>query len=203
MVFYNRANEAAAQLEPGDFDWDSIFAGGAAAKASGAVVSFDPNYRKKLWDVWGGRERAVPIVRRIVENVDVLVGNEEDLQQALGIPGPEVATESKLDPSAFFGMIDLVVAKYPQIKVVATTLREVLSSNRHRWGAVAWVNGETYASPTCDLAVFDRVGGRRRLRVRFLLRPPVRSTSVATPQLAQRPRSGSRRSWTASRMSSA
>jgi 2-dehydro-3-deoxygluconokinase len=94
-----------------------------------------------------------------MQNVDVLVGNEEDLQMSLGIPGPEVATSSDLDPSAFFGMIDQVVNKYPQIKIVATTLREVVSSCQHSWGAVAWINGQNYVSPTCDLDVYDRVGG--------------------------------------------
>jgi 2-dehydro-3-deoxygluconokinase len=77
----------------------------------------------------------------------------------LGIPGPEVASKSKLDPSAFFGMIDQVVSKFPQVKVVATTLREVHSTNRHSWGAVAWIDGKTYTSPTCELDVYDRVGG--------------------------------------------
>ncbi len=96
---------------------------------------------------------------RIVKNVDVLVGNEEDLQLGLGIPGPEVAAKSKLDPSAFFGMIDKVTKKHPQIKIVATTLREVHSTNRHSWGAVAWIDGKTFASPTCELDVLDRVGG--------------------------------------------
>jgi 2-dehydro-3-deoxygluconokinase len=91
--------------------------------------------------------------------VDVLVGNEEDLQKGLGIPGPEVEAKSKLDPSAFFGMIDRVVKKHPQVKVVATTLREVHSTNRHSWGAVAWINGQTHVSPTCELDVVDRVGG--------------------------------------------
>ena len=90
------------------------------------------------------------MVARIVENVDVLVGNEEDLQKGLGIPGPEVAAKSKLDPSAFFGMIDKVVQKHPQVKVVATTLREVHSTNRHSWGAVAWINGKTYIAPTAN-----------------------------------------------------
>ena len=99
------------------------------------------------------------MVARIVENVDVLIGNEEDLQKGLGIPGPEVSAKSKLDPSAFFGMIDKVVEKHPQIKAVATTLREVHSTNRHSWGAVAWVNGNTYVSPTCELDIYDRVGG--------------------------------------------
>ncbi len=184
VVFYNRANEAAAQLKPGDFDWKTIFAGGVrwfhsggifaalsettgeviiegmkAAKAAGAVTSFDLNYRAKLWNLWGGEERAQSIVKRIVENVDVLVGNEEDLQLGLGIPGPEVAAKSKLDPTAFLGMIDRVTEKFPQVKVVATTLREVHSTNRHSWGAVAWIDGKTYVSPICELDVYDRVGG--------------------------------------------
>jgi 2-dehydro-3-deoxygluconokinase len=184
VVFYNRCNEAAAQLKPGDFDWASIFAGGVrwfhsggifaalsettgqaivegmkAAKAAGAVVSFDLNFREKLWNIWGGQGRAMDVIARIVEQVDVLVGNEEDLQKGLGIAGPEVAATSKLDPFRFVGMIEAVVKKHPQVKVVATTLREVHSTNRHNWGAVAWVNGQTYRSPTCDLDVLDRVGG--------------------------------------------
>src|ERR1039458_6582702 len=184
VVFYNRCNEAGALLKPGDFDWKAIFAGGIrwfhsggifaalspttaevimegmqAAKQAGAVVSFDLNYRPKLWNISGGHERAVAVLARIVKNVDVLVGNEEDLQLGLGIPGPEVAAKSKLDPSAFIGMIDKVIKKHPQIKIVATTLREVHSTNRHSWGAVAWIDGKTYLSPTCELDVLDRVGG--------------------------------------------
>ena len=184
VVFYNRANEAAARLKPGDFDWKTIFAGGIrwfhsggifaalsettaeliiegmrAAKVAGAIVSFDLNFREKLWKVSGGQHRAQSVIGRIVENVDVLVGNEEDLQKGLGVSGPQVAAKSKLDPSAFFGMIDQVVKQHPQIKIVATTLREVHSTNRHQWGAVAWINGETHVSPTSELHVYDRVGG--------------------------------------------
>ena len=136
-----------------------IIEGMKAAKAADVVTSFDLNYRAKLWNIWGGQERAQAVIRRIVENVDVLVGNEEDLQLGLGIPGPEAGTRSKLDPSAFFGMIDQVVAKYPQVKIVATTLREVKSTSRHGWGAVAWIDGKTYVSPTAELDVHDRVGG--------------------------------------------
>jgi 2-dehydro-3-deoxygluconokinase len=184
IVFYNRSNEAAARLKPGDFDWNAIFAQGVrwfhsggifaslsettaelimegmqAAKAAGAIVSFDLNFREKLWKVSGGQDRAVQVVRNIVRHVDVLVGNEEDLQKGLGIPGPEVAARSTLDPSAFVGMIDRVVAQHPQVKVVATTLRDVQSTNRHCWCAVAWIDGNTYVAPTCDLDVVDRVGG--------------------------------------------
>ncbi|HXY69156.1 MAG TPA: sugar kinase [Gemmatimonadales bacterium] len=184
VVFYNRSNEAAARLAPGDFDWKAIFAGGVrwfhsggifaslsattgplilegmkAAKAAGAVTSFDLNYRERLWSIWGGVQQAAEVIGRIVEHVDVLVGNEEDLQKALGITGPPAAAASKLDPGAFFAMIDRVAAKYPGIKAVATTLREVHSSNRHGWGAVAWVAGRRCTAPTADLDVRDRVGG--------------------------------------------
>lgn len=184
VVFYNRSNEAASYLKPGDFDWDSIFAGGVkwfhsggifaslsettgeliiegmkAAKKAGAVTSFDLNFREKLWSIWGGKDKAVEVISRIVENVDVLVGNEEDLQKGLGVPGPEVESKSKLDPTSFFGMINNVIAKRPNIKVVATTLREVHSTNKHSWSAVAWINEETFTAPTCELDVLDRVGG--------------------------------------------
>src|SRR6266481_7261741 len=152
--------ESAVQtLPPSIATAELIIEGMQAAKAAGAVTSFDLNFREKLWKRSGGRDRAVEIIGRIVENVDVLVGNEEDLQAGLGIPGPEVAAKSKLDPSAFFSMIDRVVKKHPQIKVVATTLREVFSTSRHCWGAVAWVTGQTHISMTCDLDVHDRVGG--------------------------------------------
>src|SRR6188768_1705046 len=184
VVFYNRSNEAAAQLKPGDFDWNGIFDSGVrwfhsggifaslsettaeliieamkAAKKHGAIVSFDLNYREKLWSAAGGADRAVEVLGRIVEHVDVLVGNEEDLQKGLGIPGPQVAAKSKLDPSAFVDMMARVVSRFPNMKVVATTLREVHSTSRHEWAAVAWIGGKTYVSPTCELHIYDRVGG--------------------------------------------
>lgn len=184
VVFYNRSNEAAAQLKAGDVDWKAIFGGGVrwfhsggifsslsattgeliiegmkAAKAAGAVTSFDLNFREKLWAIWGGESRAVGVIGRIVEHVDVLVGNEEDLQKGLGIPGPEVAATSKLDPSAFFAMMGTVTKKHPNVKAVATTLREVHSTSHHRWSAVAWIGGQTVTAPTCELDVIDRVGG--------------------------------------------
>ena len=89
----------------------------------------------------------------------MLIGNEEDLQKGLGIPGPDVHSKSKLDPSVFFGMIDNVVKKHPHVKIVATTLREVHSTNRHSWSAVAWIDGKTHVAPTAELDVIDRVGG--------------------------------------------
>ena len=184
VVFYNRCNEAAALLKPGDLDWASIFGGGVrwfhsggifaalspttpeliiegmkAAKKAGAVVSFDLNFRAKLWKVSGGGDQAADVMNRIVENVDVIVGNEEDLQMGLGLPGPEVEKKSKLDPSAFFAMIDVVRKRHPHVKVVATTLREVHSTDRHSWSAVAWIDGKTHVAPTAELHVLDRVGG--------------------------------------------
>jgi 2-dehydro-3-deoxygluconokinase len=184
VVFYNRCNEAGALLKPGDFDWAAIFGEGIrwfhsggifaalspstgeliveamkAAKAAGAVTSFDLNYREKLWKIWGGGTKAVETLGRIVENVDVLVGNEEDLQKGLGVAGPAVEATSKLDTIAFVGMMDNVVEKHPNVKIVATTLREVHSTSRHTWSAVAWINGHVYSAPHCELDVHDRVGG--------------------------------------------
>ncbi len=184
VVFYNRANEAGALLKPGDFDWPKIFAGGVrwfhsggifaalsettselileamrAAKSAGAVSSFDLNYRAKLWASVGGPERARQVLRRIAGSVDALFGNEEDLQKGLGIAGPDVASKSSLDPDMFFLMIDRVVEQFPNIKLVATTLREVHSTNRHDWAAVLWLDGQRYVSPTCQLDVLDRIGG--------------------------------------------
>ena len=184
VVFYNRSNEAAGQLKPGDFNWKEIFGAGVrwfhsggifaalsettgeliveamkAAKAAGAITSFDLNYRQKLWDIWGGQDKAVDVLGRIVQNVDVVIGNEEDLQKGLGIEGQDVETQSKLDPSAFFAVIKQASKKFPNVKVVATTLREVHSTNRHSWSAVAWIDGQTYQAPVCQLDVVDRVGG--------------------------------------------
>ncbi len=171
-VDYNRSQEAGALLKPGDFDWAQIFTGGVRwfhsggifaalsettpqvimegmkyAKKQGAIVSFDLNFRAKLWKLRGGAENAAKINRQIVENVDVLVGNEEDLQKGLGIPGPDVVKQSKLDTSVFVAMMDEVVKRHPNIKAVATTLREEHSTNRHTWSAVAWIDGKTYQMP--------------------------------------------------------
>jgi len=184
VVFYNRSNEAGSILKPGDFNWSEIFAGGVrwfhsggifaalsettgqviiegmkAAKKVGAVTSFDLNFRAKLWNLWGGEKKAAEVIAKIVENVDVLIGNEEDLQKGLGIEGQDVESKSKLDPTAFFKMIEIAVKKFSNVKAVATTLREVHSTNRHSWAAVAWIDGKTYQSPTAELDVVDRVGG--------------------------------------------
>jgi 2-dehydro-3-deoxygluconokinase len=186
VVFYNRANEAGALLKPGDFNWSEIFAGGVrwfhsggifaslsettsqvilegmqAAKAAGAIRSFDLNYRAKLWATLGGSAKGQEVFRRIACEVDVLIGNEEDLQMSLGIEGPKVDAhdKSKLDTQVFFAMIEKVRQEFPNIQAVATTLREVHSTNRHDWGAVLWLDGKSYVSPTMHLDVIDRIGG--------------------------------------------
>ncbi|MCL2276457.1 MAG: sugar kinase [Treponema sp.] len=193
VVFYNRSNEAAQRLAPGSFNWDAIFSKGIrwfhsggifsalspttsqlvieamqAAKKAGAVVSFDLNYRAKLWAVAAAEqgkgaaqaeEEAARTLRKIAGYVDVLVGNEEDLQKGLGLKGQDVEAKGELDPSAFFAMIENVRKDFPDIKAVATTLREVHSTNRHSWSAVLAIDGKTYQAPTAELDVYDRVGG--------------------------------------------
>ena len=189
IVFYNRCNEAAAQLKPGDFDWKAIFTSGVrwfhsggifsslsettsalvieamkAAREAGVVTSLDLNYREKLWKPQGGMAKAHKVLGEIVDNVDVLIGNEEDLQKGLGFAGPEVsasakAASSKLDTTAFLGMMEQVVERFPKTRIVATTLREVHNTNHHSWSAVAWVNGKAVQAPTAELRVLDRVGG--------------------------------------------
>ena len=184
VVFYNRANEAAAQLKPGDFDWKAIFAGGVRwvhcggifaalspttaelavemmreAKAAGAVTSFDFELqREALEDSWGRHARRSDDCHDRRERRRA--GRQRrGSAKGLGHSETEDAARSKLDPSVFFGMMDQVVKKLPHVKIVATTLREVHSTNRHSWSAVAWIEGKTYTAPTAELDVLDRVGG--------------------------------------------
>ncbi len=183
VVFYNRSNEAAAQLKPGDVDWDEVFATGVrwfhtgglfaalsetagelqiegmrAARSHGAVVSFDLNHRARLWKVRGGSDTARRFLDRATAVADVLIGNEEDLQVLLGICGPDVANGSVLDPNDYGRLIERVAKRYPSLHVVATTLREVHSANRHGWSALAWIDGHLEVAPTCELDILDRVG---------------------------------------------
>lgn len=184
VVFYNRSDEAAARLRPGDFDWESIFSGGVravhsggifaslsettgpviieamqAARQKGALCSFDLNFRAKLWKRWGDPERVRRALDQLVACADVLLANEEELQQGLGIAGPATMPSPRLDPQAFVSMIARVTERFPNLRVVATTLREVRSANRHAWSAVAWMDGRIYNCPTEELDVYDRVGG--------------------------------------------
>jgi 2-dehydro-3-deoxygluconokinase len=186
-VWYDRANEAGALLSPGDFDWRTVFekdgvrwfhSGGIfaslspttsslilegmkAARAAGTVVSYDLNFRKKLWDASpGGSARALEVNRGIVSQVEVLIGNEEDLQLGLGIKGPEMASShSGMDTGGFQAMIETTRRQYPNLKAVATTLRQVHSASRHTWKALLWYDGRFHETPAMDLDVHDRIGG--------------------------------------------
>jgi 2-dehydro-3-deoxygluconokinase len=186
-VWYDRANEAGALLSPGDFDWQKLFeregvrwfhSGGIfaslspttsalilegmkAARAAGTVVSYDLNYRKKLWDASaGGSARALEVNRGIVACTDVLIGNEEDLQLGLGIAGPEISSgQSSLDTRGFQLMIERTRKEHPHLKAIATTLREVRSASRHIWKALLWYDGRFHETPELELDVYDRIGG--------------------------------------------
>jgi 2-dehydro-3-deoxygluconokinase len=132
-----------------------------SARRHGTVVSFDLNFRPSLWRAFGGSERAIEVNRRLVEHVDVLIGNEEDFTAALGFEVPGVDSElTDLDRSGFASMIDDVTAELPGLAVVATTLRGVRTATHNDWGAVAWHAGELHhATDRLDLEIYDRVGG--------------------------------------------
>jgi 2-dehydro-3-deoxygluconokinase len=184
VVFYNRAEEAAARLGPGDFDWAGIFGQGIrwfhsggifaslsgstpsliveameAAHAANAVVSFDLNYRARLWAAAGGRDRAQQVLRSIVERADVLVGNEEDLQLGLGISAPPRPSTGRAKEDTYRATIEATSRAFPRLRVIATSLRDVISVGRHRWSAIAWMDGDVAVAPTIELDVYDRVGG--------------------------------------------
>lgn len=183
----DRGNTAAAQLKPGDFDWEEIFGrqgvrwlhtGGIfaalspttaelvveavqAAHRHGTVVSYDLNYRASLWKSIGGQQQAREVNRRIAPFVDVMIGNEEDFTACLGFK-VEGADENllHLDVSAFQRMIEAAVKAYPNFKAVATTLRAAKTASRNDWGAICWMEGQFHQSrPYPDLEILDRVGG--------------------------------------------
>lgn len=183
----DRANTAASQLKPGEVDWDTIFGkegvrwfhtGGIfaalsgtsallvieamkAARKYGTVVSYDLNYRPSLWKDSGGKERAVEVNRRIAPYVDVMIGNEEDFTAALGfnVKGLDAHIRG-LDHGNFKLMINEAVKEFPNFKVVATTLREVVSASVNHWGALVWYGGNFFSAPQrSNLEILDRVGG--------------------------------------------
>ena len=164
------------------------------------MTSFDLNYRAKLWNLWGGSERAQSILTRIVENVDVLVGNEEDLQLGLGIPGPKVDSKPGLEADSFIAMMGEVTGAFPNIKVAATTLRKVHSTNHHSWGAVAWVDGNRIASPTVRSREIPGRPGWATVRatsIRMTILPVIfrRTISGRPGSITIRPSEVSRRGW--------
>ena len=183
VVFYNRSNEAAALLKPGDFDWKSIFAEGIrwfhsggifaalsettgqviieamkAAKAAGAVTSFDLNFRAKLWK-WG--KQAGEVMTELVSLCDVAVGNEEDAEKVFGIKaaGADV-TGGKVDAASYRQVCETLVERFPNLKTVAITLRGSLSASHNTWSGVLYHHGAFYDGPAFDIVpIVDRVGG--------------------------------------------
>lgn len=183
----DRGHTAVSQLKAGEVDWDRLFgADGArwfhtggifaalsdstplvareameAARRHGVVVSYDLNYRPSLWKGIGGAARAREVNRELVGLVDVLFGNEEDFSVALGFDIAGVDENLKALPAdAFRQMIGRVCGGFPQLSVVATTLRVAYTATRNDWGAIAWHAGEFYeAIARPDLEILDRVGG--------------------------------------------
>jgi 2-dehydro-3-deoxygluconokinase len=183
----DRGHTAVSQLKPGDVDWAAIFeregarwlhTGGIfcalstttpgvareamdAAKRHGAYVSFDLNYRESLWKGYGGHERAIEVNRALVPLVDVLIGNEEDFSAALGFSVAGVSSQfAELDLDQFKSMIQRVVHEFPNLKVVATTLRHAKTATVNDWSAIAWAGGEFYEAPARpNLEILDRIGG--------------------------------------------
>jgi 2-dehydro-3-deoxygluconokinase len=183
----DRANSAASQLKKGDVDWEKVFGrdgsrwfhtGGifaalsettpdvileavSAAKKHGTIVSYDLNFRNSLWRDIGGQEKAMEVNRAIAPYVDVMLGNEEDFTAALGfeVRGMDKGY-SKLDPANFKKMIYEVVEEFPNLKVVATTLRNAKTASVNDWGAIMYAEGQfNEATLRPDLEIYDRVGG--------------------------------------------
>lgn len=183
----DRGHTAVSQLRPGDIDWEQLFGGDGvrwfhcggifaalsestadvaleameAARRHETVVSYDLNYRPSLWKAIGGPARAAEVNRRLVERVDVLLGNEEDFSAALGfgIDGND-ENLSSLDLGAYGELLDAVATGYPGLAVVAATLRQVRSATVNDWSAVCRTPAGFHVGPSYDaLEVFDRVGG--------------------------------------------
>jgi len=183
----DRGHTAVSQLKPGDVDWGQIFSkdgarwfhtGGIfcalsestplvakeameAAKRAGSIVSYDLNYRASLWKSIGGKAKAQEVNRMLAPFVDVMLGNEEDFTAALGFPVANIDEHhAKLEIASFKTMIERVVHDFPQLVVVATTLRTANTATVNDWGAVCYYDGQFYQAPTRkDLEIYDRVGG--------------------------------------------
>jgi 2-dehydro-3-deoxygluconokinase len=183
----DRGHTATSQLKAGDLDWTKIFktegsrwfhTGGIlaalsestpavakeamqAAKANGTIVSYDLNYRESLWKAIGGKKRSTEVNRDLVHLVDVLIGNEEDFTAALGFEVEGVDENlSKLDVENFRRMIERVIVQFPNLKAVATTLRNAKTASINDWGAVCYYDGQLYRATTREnLEIYDRIGG--------------------------------------------
>jgi 2-dehydro-3-deoxygluconokinase len=128
------------------------------AREHGTQISFDLNHRASFWK---DREAALRTAfTRIAGLSDVLIGNEEDYQLALGIRGPEAGGKAIADKTGEFKLMILEARKaFPKVKVFATTLRQVIDANRHLWGAILWKDGAWHEAPQREIAVLDRIGG--------------------------------------------
>jgi 2-dehydro-3-deoxygluconokinase len=183
----DRGHTAVSQLKPGDIDWKQIFdkegarwfhTGGIfcalsettplvakeaieAARRAGAVISYDLNYRASLWKSIGGKKRAQEVNRMLAPLVNVMLGNEEDFTAALGfdVAGLDEG-HSSLDPTNFKHMIEQVAQDFPNLSVVATTLRHAKTATVNDWGAICYCDGRFYEAPLRkNLEIYDRVGG--------------------------------------------
>lgn len=183
----DRGHTAISQLKPGEVDWDRIFqkdgarwfhTGGIfcalsettplvayeameAAKRADAIVSYDLNYRASLWKSIGGKAKAQEVNRRLAPLADVMLGNEEDFTAALGFSVVGLDEHhSKLEASGFKQMIERVVREYPEMAVIATTLRNAKTATVNDWGALCYCDGKFFEAPVRDnLEIYDRVGG--------------------------------------------
>lgn len=183
----DRANTAISKAKPEDFDFEYIFGelgvrwlhtGGIyaalseqsgqtlieavkTAKKYGTVISYDLNYRPSMWNDIGGLEKAREVNKEIAKYVDVMIGNEEDFTACLGleIEGNDEGLK-KLNVSGYEKMQKVVTETYPNISVVATTLRTVISASENDWTAIAYSDGKVYnGSEYKSLGIYDRVGG--------------------------------------------
>ena len=127
------------------------------AKESGTLISFDLNYRKSFWE--GREDELKEVFAEITSLADILIGNEEDYQKCLGIKGPESLTNLSGQVDGFKQMITSAAEKYPNVKVFATTLREVISANSHLWGAIMRYGDEWHFIEPSRIDIMDRIGG--------------------------------------------
>jgi 2-dehydro-3-deoxygluconokinase len=183
----DRGHTAISQTKPGDFDWEAIFGpangsrwfhtGGIfaalsestrlvaaeamdAARKHGTPVSYDLNYRDSLWKGIGGKPKAQEVNRELVRKVDLLLGNEEDFSALLGIALEGVSEDfGELPVASYEKMLREVAAAYPNLKLIATTLRTAHTATRNAWGAIALYQGEIVHVPQRDIEIMDRVGG--------------------------------------------
>lgn len=184
----DRGNTASSQLKSSDFDWDQIFGAQGArwlhtggifaglstttpdvmesamlsARKFGTIISYDLNFRPSLWDGLGGKATAQKVNKKLATLVDVMIGNEEDFTESLGFEVKGLDSNySNLSTAPFKEMVEQVAAAYPNLQVIATTLRKVNSASDNDWGAIAWSREDGYFEvPTfSNLEIFDRVGG--------------------------------------------